>query len=267
MSSAEHMQSERVALVLADISGYTRFVHLHRYSQTHAEVIISELLEEVIGATETPLELHQLLGDAAVFFARSDESSEMARAVFAQMRRAVDRFRARAGEITGECTLCACGACRGAGQLRLKVVIHHGDAVVTSQRGFVKLAGEDVIVAHRLLKNTITSDEYVLVTEPFQQLLAGMPGPEPELRRESCDGVGEIGVAVYYPESAPEPVSVPLTHRVRRAVIMDAHTVKRLIGRRPMGGVGAAVQPRDDTEAGGVASGAAGSAPVDRSSA
>ena len=177
MSITGEMQSERLMLVLADISGYTRFVHLHRFSQTHAEVIISELLEEVINAIEPPLELHQLLGDAAVFFARSDESPQMAHDVFAQVRRATDRFRTRAAEVTGECRLCACGACRDAGQLRLKVIVHHGDAVVTQQRGIAKLAGEDVIVAHRLLKNTVTADEYVLITEPFARLLGDLPGP------------------------------------------------------------------------------------------
>jgi len=233
VSITGEMQNERLVFVLADISGYTRFVHLHRYSQTHAEVIISELLEEVIEAIEPPLELHQLLGDAAVFFARSDGSPQMAHDVFAQVRRAVERFRARAAVVTGECRLCACGACRDAGLLRLKVIVHYGDAVVTHQRGFAKLAGEDVIVAHRLLKNTVRADEYVLITEPFVRLLGDLPGPEPERRHELCDGVGGIDVAVYYPEGPPQEASVALTHRVRRALVMDAYTVKRIVTRGP----------------------------------
>jgi len=227
------MVSERLVLVLADISGYTRFVHMHRLSQSHAEIIISELLEEVIKATGPPLELHQLLGDAAVFFARSDESTELARNVFAQIERAGERFRVRASELTGECSLCACDACRDAGRLRLKVIVHHGDVVVTRQRGFVKLAGEDVIVAHRLLKNSVDADEYVLVTEPFRRLIGELPRSAPEQRREMCDGVGEIDVAVYYPDRPPAPVTVAVGDRVRRAVQMDAYAFKRFVtGRR-----------------------------------
>lgn len=225
------MQYTPLVLVLADISGYTRFVHMHRLSEAHAEVIVSELLEEVIAATEPPLELHQLLGDAAVFFARSDGSSELARTIFAQVQRAGERFRLRAAELTGECTLCACDACRTAGRLRLKVVVHHGEAVLTRQRGFVKLAGEEVIVAHRLLKNTIEADEYVLVTEPFRRLLGDPPGARPECRTEPCDGVGEIEVAVYYPAGPPPQPQVAWRDRLHRAVALDAHYVRRQLTR------------------------------------
>jgi class 3 adenylate cyclase len=47
-----------VALVLADISGYTPFVRMHRLSQAHAEHIIRELLETIIApvaATRGPV--------------------------------------------------------------------------------------------------------------------------------------------------------------------------------------------------------------------
>ena len=46
------METRRVILVLADISGYTRFVRLHRLSQAHAESIICELLDALIAQTE-----------------------------------------------------------------------------------------------------------------------------------------------------------------------------------------------------------------------
>jgi hypothetical protein len=232
------MHDAQIALVLADISGYTRFARLHRTSQAHAEHIICELLEEVIAATEPPLELHQLLGDAAVFVARSDGSPELARDLFDQVQRVCARFRRRAVALTGECSLCVCDACRGAGTLKLKVIVHHGDVVETRLRGFAKLAGEDMIVAHRLLKNSVVADEYVLVTEPFQRLLGTAAGSEPERRREACEGVGEIDVAVYYPTSDGRPLPrPPLRRRVTTITRMEAYTAGRLFRprRRPRG--------------------------------
>ena len=228
------MESAQIALVLADISGYTRFARLHRTSQAHAEHIICELLEEVIAATKHPLELHQLLGDAAVFVGRSDGSPQMARDVFVQVQRLSERFRLRAGELTGECSLCVCDACRGAGTLKLKVIIHHGDVVETQLRGFAKLAGEDMIIAHRLLKNSVAADEYVLATEPFQRLLGAAAGSDPEHRREMCEGVGEIDVAVYYPSNEERPVPrTPLRKRLATTARMEAYTARRLFTRKP----------------------------------
>jgi hypothetical protein len=234
VSVSGEIKSAQIVLVLADISGYTRFARLHRTSEAHAEHIICELLEEVIAATDHPLELHQLLGDAAVFVARSDGSTEMAQDVFDQVQRLSEAFRLRAGELTGECSLCVCDACRGAGTLKLKVIIHHGQVVETQLRGFAKLAGEDMIVAHRLLKNSVAADEYVLITEPFERLLGDVAGTDPDHRRESCEGVGEIGVVVYYPENAERPVPrTKFRSRLATLARMETYTARRLLTRKP----------------------------------
>jgi Protein of unknown function (DUF2652) len=233
VSAARQMASAKIVLVLADISGYTRFARLHRTSQAHAEHIVCELLDEVIGATEHPLELHQLLGDAAVFFARSDGSPAMARDVFGQVRRFSDAFRVRAQDLTGACSLCVCDACRGAGRLELKVIVHHADVVETELRGIPKFAGEDMIVAHRLMKNSVSAGDYVLVTDSFQDLL-GDAGGTPERRREHCEGVGEVGVAVYYPDGVDTPPPpAPLTTRLATTARMEAYAVRRLVTRKP----------------------------------
>ena len=54
-------------------------------------------------------------------------------------------------------TTCACDACRAIGGLGLKFVVHFGTFIVDrDEDGRVDLAGADVILAHRLLKNTVT---------------------------------------------------------------------------------------------------------------
>ena len=63
------MEIKVVYLVLADISGYTRFVKIHRASILHAEEIVTELMEAVIDAAGPPLILNKLEGDAAFLYA------------------------------------------------------------------------------------------------------------------------------------------------------------------------------------------------------
>lgn len=54
------MQVKKAFLVLVDISGYTKFIRLHKASLIHAEKIISELLESVIQCSRPPLVLNKL---------------------------------------------------------------------------------------------------------------------------------------------------------------------------------------------------------------
>jgi hypothetical protein len=54
-----------------------------------------------------------------------------------------------------ECDICVCDACQKVDQLKLKAIVHHGEVAVKKIRGFEELGGEDVILAHRLLKNSI----------------------------------------------------------------------------------------------------------------
>lgn len=46
-------------------------------------------------------------------------------------------------------------------------------------RGFEEQAGPDVILAHRLLKNTVQTLDYVLLTEAFWRAGSGIPGVTP----------------------------------------------------------------------------------------
>ncbi len=63
-------------------------------------------------------------------------------------------------------TVCQCGACQTASGLTLKFIIHQGDIKEIKVAHFIKATGIDMIVAHRLLKNNISSNEYILITEP-----------------------------------------------------------------------------------------------------
>ena len=77
---------------------------------------------------------------------------------------------------------CACDACRRTPELDLKFCAHHGSFVEHYVAGSREIVGSDVILAHRLLKNTVTETHglrgYALVTERVHDRTETLrPGP------------------------------------------------------------------------------------------
>jgi hypothetical protein len=231
------MEIKQAIIVLADIGGYTKFITLHTMSLLHAERIISELLETIIDATREPLVVNKLEGDAILFYAEAGENrADIARAVMTQAIAFFDAFGARSKELTGCNNLCPCDACRQADQLRLKTVVHFGEIAVKQVRHFNEIAGAAVILAHRLLKNSIDADEYILVTQSYSALGGCLDALDMESRTEKCEGMGDVPIEVYYPrigsadseEPDPEPRNVAKS--VSNAVRLDAYAFARTLG-------------------------------------
>ena len=240
------MEQRQVFLVLIDISGYTRFTKLHRLSAMHAEQIISDLLESIIQRASHPLVVHEILGDSVNFFAFADSGREAALEVRRQVAAIFEAFRLREGELISDCSLCVCQACVNVGKLHLKAVLHHGQAIFTNISGFRKIAGEDVILAHRLLKNSVPEKEYVLETEAFHQVAGAPTGFEPEARVERYEDLGEVRVRVCYPgeqeQKGPARGSRrSLLSKLRMSLRNDVYYLKRLFSspERPFHNIGA----------------------------
>ena len=228
------MEIKIAFLVLIDISGYTKFIRLHKASLIHAEKIISELLESVIECSEPPLMLNKLQGDAALFYAEDDGRPESAKKVLGQVVRFMDAFRQREKELVSECDLCVCDACKQVDQLKLKAIIHHGEVAVKKIQNFEELAGEDVILVHRLLKNSIQHDEYILLSESFFQISGGLPDKTPEWGRESYPELGKVKRVVYYlddPRQEASRASQPFWKKLKFFLKIEAYTIVRLLGK------------------------------------
>jgi len=194
--------TKKVVLVIVDISGYTQFIRSQKSSAVHAEEIVFELLEAVINHAAYPLTLNKLEGDAAFLYAevQVENRIEVARDVARQAREFFKVFYERARSLSRERIDCDCDACQRIFDLRLKAILHCGEAVFKQIRQFEEMAGEDVILIHQLLKNSIPSNEYVLMTQPFHQLVGDFDDLQSEIRQESCEFVDEVIVHVSYPQ-------------------------------------------------------------------
>jgi class 3 adenylate cyclase len=194
------MRLKHVALVIADIGGYTNFIRFHKNALLHAEEIISQLLETVVDRAEFPLTLNKFEGDAVLLYAEMDAAqSAAARDVAGQVSAFFSAFKSKAEELAANRANCPCDACQHILDLRLTAVVHHGEVVIKSIRQFEELTGEDVILVHRLLKNSVANPEYILMSASFHRLAGDLPGYIGEYGQEICEGLGSIGTVVFSP--------------------------------------------------------------------
>jgi hypothetical protein len=153
--------TEEGVLVLADISGFTAFVTTTELE--HGPPIIAELLGEVMRQLSPPLEIQEVEGDA-VFALGPDRALVPPARLLDVLDDAFAAFKNRQRELQADET-CSCNACRNVSSLDLKIVAHHGRFLRQMVGGRGQVAGADVILAHRLVKNGLRGRAYILLTE------------------------------------------------------------------------------------------------------
>lgn len=158
------MATQRALLLIADIGGYTEYMQYHRSMLGHAEAATRRLLDKIVDAARD-FDLIEIEGDAA-FLSRDADGLDGAATLAAVTRTAVAMHRAfHAQRRLIELNMCPCGSCTQTNGLKLKFVAHVGDVATQTIRRRKKLVGMDVIYVHRLLKNTVTVPEYLLVSD------------------------------------------------------------------------------------------------------
>jgi hypothetical protein len=184
------MAIERVLMLIADIGGYTRFMNVHRLSLAHAQEVVGRLLDAVIEASDGMFEVAKLEGDAVFLYARLPANREPDLEPFtAKVRLIRQKFLERQQEY-GLNRLCTCDGCVQVAQLKLKFVSHLGEAAFQRIRRFNELAGVDVILVHRMLKNSVPVSEYVLMTDPIHDRLAPSLKEVAKHAQEEFEGLG-----------------------------------------------------------------------------
>lgn len=193
-------REQRVILLLADLSGYTRFMVENQLSAVHGQMVISHLLESLLREVDLPLELQEIEGDAIFLIATRPDDGDW-ESVMKEVQTKLLRFfevfiEAAAG--LGEMTACQCAICTHADDLKLKIVAHTGRAVFHTLGGRRQVSGTDVILAHRLLKNSVPGNEYLLLSgDAYRAFGEGMEiGFEPG--EETYEGLGTVQTWVHH---------------------------------------------------------------------
>jgi hypothetical protein len=213
MDSKTNAAPEPVVLIIADISGYTRYMTANAKTLAHSQTLITELVKSILQEVSLPLEVAKLEGDAVFLFGRKDSdpaSRAKQKQVIGQKLTAFFAAFGKKVEELSYATTCNCTACANVGRLRLKLIVHSGEALFHRILDFQELAGVDVIIVHRLLKNSVAADQYLLMTETAQQDVE-MPAPARLVKSsESYEDIGRIATAVYYPQATgPSEAEAP----------------------------------------------------------
>ncbi|MBL6713725.1 MAG: DUF2652 domain-containing protein [Pirellulales bacterium] len=179
--------------LIADISGYTRFMMTNHTARVHAHGVISDLIAAVLKQVQLPLEVNKLEGDAIFLVAAKQDDGwpELGTTIGQRLHAFIDAFDAKVTELANS-NICSCIACQQMVSLRLKLIGHYGVAVRSQMAGFDELSGVDVILLHRLLKNEVPSSEYILLTDAAFAFL--QPPGSFTHHTERYDDVGEIAL-------------------------------------------------------------------------
>jgi uncharacterized protein YndB with AHSA1/START domain len=171
--------------VLADIGGYTSF--LNDVGIEHGKEITEDLLNTVLRCNRDPWKLANVEGDCIFFYREGREPPDE---MVDHIRDIYKTFSQRTFDIA-ERAACPCGACTRTGELSLKFIVHAGEFDTQKIGDRTELVGPDVITAHRLLKNNVPLDEYVIVTDEYETKAESLGLPA-QSASESFEGVGEV---------------------------------------------------------------------------
>jgi uncharacterized protein YndB with AHSA1/START domain len=182
--------AETACFAIADISGYTDF--MSGVELDHAQDIIADLMDILVRALRPPFRLAKFEGDAAFVYALADKIDGPL--VQDSIEQAYFAFRKRLRSIK-QANSCECQACSRMQSLDVKFVLHHGEFIRQKMAGREELAGRDVILVHRLLKNdvakTLGPHAYALYSDACVKALGIDPAAQG--LKEHTEAIEHIG--------------------------------------------------------------------------
>ncbi|MCI2230045.1 DUF2652 domain-containing protein [Polaribacter sp. MSW13] len=150
---------QKALYFMPDISGFTNFVN--HTEVEHSIHIISELLEILLDIATEDFELVEIEGDALFLFATKIPDYKR---LINQTTQMLEKFHEHTKSYETK-RICNCGSCRTTTNLELKFLVHYGALNFIKVKHIKKPYGREVITIHRLLKNKIPINEYLLLTE------------------------------------------------------------------------------------------------------
>lgn len=151
-----------VFFCVPDITGFTKFIATSDIN--FSKEVIPALLRKLIDANIIKMSVAEIEGDA-IFFYKSgrlpsvNRVAEQCKHLYKTFSDFLDNLQKSDPENHTKYL--------ADNQLGLKIIIHYGNISLANIKGRTKLLGEDVIVAHKLLKNGIYELNYILLTEKY----------------------------------------------------------------------------------------------------
>ena len=158
------MAETNATILIPDISGFTEFVTTTELS--HSTLAINMLIDAIVSAVGEEYEISEIEGDAVLMIKKDPPPSK--KQILDTCLKIFNAFHFQRKWMQ-DYTICPCGACQALVNLSLKFVVHHGPLAEIKVGRFIKHSGTEMIVAHRLLKNSINNNEYLLLTDRLLQ--------------------------------------------------------------------------------------------------
>jgi hypothetical protein len=167
------MAQTDTTILIPDISGFTEFMTSTELS--HGTFAINMLIDAIITAVGDEYEVSEIEGDAVLLIRKGKAPSQ--KEIQDICLKIFNAFHFQRKWMQQH-AVCPCAACLAIVDLTLKFVVHHGPLAEIKIGRFVKQSGTDMIVAHRLLKNCIDNNEYLLITEKLLEHAAPLDPDE-----------------------------------------------------------------------------------------
>ncbi|MGA0557650.1 DUF2652 domain-containing protein [Larkinella sp. VNQ87] len=146
-------------VLIVDISGYTKFIN--NIDIQNGVQIVRTLLNTIIKQDRLSLSIAEIEGDAVLFYKLGKPFPiQLLMAEFYSMFNA---FKTEIDLLEKQFPALK--------DLSLKAVTHYGSIEQYTIGGFQKLYGKVLVDAHRLLKNSIPTDTYVMITNHYLNAL------------------------------------------------------------------------------------------------
>jgi hypothetical protein len=177
-------KDHRGTIFIIDISGYSRFV-----AETENEtgsMIVCALLESVIDANRLSFNISEIEGDAILFYRHGPafpvkEILSQFEAMLRAFNNRLETFKESFPQTSA---------------LSIKLVVHYGVIGRFAVGSYAKLFGQAVVEAHRLLKNSIDTHTYALITKEYFNEQEQNDFRSPTEATEICE-LYDVGLLCY----------------------------------------------------------------------
>jgi hypothetical protein len=148
-------EDHRGTIFIVDISGYSKFV-----AETENEagsLIVCALLESIIDANRLSFNISEIEGDAILFYRHGPAFP--VKEILLQFEAMLQAFQNKLETFKDSFPQTSA--------LSIKLVVHYGMIGRFAVGSYSKLFGQAVVEAHRLLKNSIDTHTYALITKDY----------------------------------------------------------------------------------------------------